>query len=158
NGRTVRVSDVAQVSWQTQTWSYVGRFNGRRAVFVTANQKEGYNILDVTRRVETAVHRFEQGLPKRIQLHIGFDQAHHVSNWLDHLYQDLAISIGLVRLTLLPLGWRAASIVMVSIPLSFAFGFTALYFLNYALNQISIAAFVVALGLLVDDSIVVTEN
>lgn len=158
NGRNVQVRDVAQVSWQTQAWTYIGRFNGHRAVFVTANQKEGYNILDVTRRIETAVQRFQQGLPKRIQLHIGFEQAHNVANRLDHLYTDLAIAIGLVMLTLLPLGWRAASIVMVSIPLSFAFGFTALYFLGYSLNQISIAAFVVALGLLVDDSIVVTEN
>jgi multidrug efflux pump subunit AcrB len=158
NGRTVRVSDVAQVSWQTQAWSYIGRFKGQRAVFVTANQKEGYNILDVTRRIETALQRFQQGLPKRIQLHIGFEQARNVASRLDHLYQDLAIAIGLVMLTLLPLGWRAASIVMVSIPLSFAFGFAALYFLGYSLNQISIAAFVVALGLLVDDSIVVTEN
>jgi len=157
-GRTVRVSDVAQVSWESQTWSYIGRFDGQRAVFVTANQKEGYNILDVNARLETALHRFEQGLPKRIQLRIGFEQSRNVANRLDHLYRDLAIAIGLVMLTILPLGWRAASIVMVSIPLSFAFGFTALYFLDYSLNQISIAAFVVALGLLVDDSIVVTEN
>src|SRR5215469_1245024 len=74
-GRTVRVSDVAQVSWESQTWSYIGRFDGQRAVFVTANQKEGYNILEVTARIETALHRFEQGLPKRIQLHVGFEQS-----------------------------------------------------------------------------------
>jgi multidrug efflux pump subunit AcrB len=158
DGRSVRVSDVAQVSWESQTFSYTGRFKGERAVFVTANQKEGYNILDVTARIEEALHRYEQGLPKRIQLHIGFEQSRNVANRLDHLYKDLGIAIGLVMLTLLPLGWRAASIVMVSIPLSFAFGFTALYFLDYSLNQISIAGFVVAIGLLVDDSIVVTEN
>ncbi len=157
-GRTVRVRDVAEVSWSTQSWTYTGRYNGKRAVFVTANQKEGYNILDVTARIETALHRYEKGLPKRIKLEIGFEQSRNVANRLDHLYRDLLIAIGLVMLTLLPLGWRAASIVMVSIPLSFAFGLTALYFFNYSLNQISIAAFVVALGLLVDDSIVVTEN
>ena len=61
-------------------------------------------------------------------------------------------------LTLLPLGWRAAGIVMVSIPLSLSFGLACLYFLDYSLNQLSIAGFVVALGLLVDDSIVVVEN
>src|SRR6185369_14646086 len=71
---------------------------------------------------------------------------------------DFGIAIALVSLTLLPLGWRAASIVMVSIPLSLAFGLTVLYFVGYSLNQISIAGFVVALGLLVDDSIVVVEN
>jgi multidrug efflux pump subunit AcrB len=157
-GRIVRVRDVAAVSWDTQTWSYLGRFNGKRAVFVTANQKDGYNILKVSARVEAALQRFETGLPKRIRLERGFDQSHNVASRLEHLYRDLMIAIALVLLTLLPLGLRAAGIVMVAIPLSFAFGLSALDFLGYSLNQISIAAFVVALGLLVDDSIVVTEN
>ena len=157
-GRMVRVRDVAEVSWDTQTWSYIGRFDGQRAVFVTANQKDGYNVLQVDARIETVLQRFEKDLPRRIHLQRGFAQSHNVASRLDHLYRDLAIAIALVLLTLLPLGLRAASIVMVSIPLSFAFGLSALNFLGYSLNQISIAAFVVALGLLVDDSIVVTEN
>jgi multidrug efflux pump subunit AcrB len=157
-GRIIRVRDVAEVSWQSQPLSYIGRYNGKRAVFVTANQKEGFNILDVNTRIESALERFEKDLPKRIKLERGFEQSRNVSSRLEHLYRDFAIAIGLVLLTLLPLGWRAASIVMVSIPLSLAFGLTALFFLGYSLNQISIAAFVVALGLLVDDSIVVTEN
>ena len=157
-GRIVRVREVADVSWQNQPLSYIGRFNGKRAVFVTANQKEGFNILDVNARMETALERFEKDLPRRIKLERGFEQARNVSSRLNHLYRDFAIAIGLVLLTLLPLGWRAASIVMVSIPLSLAVGLISLFFLDYSLNQISIAAFVVALGLLVDDSIVVTEN
>ncbi len=157
-GRSVRVRDVAGVSWDSQPWSYVARFNGKRAIIVTANQKDGYNILDVSQRVKAAVARYETGLPKRITLHTGFDQSRNVSERLSRLFKDFGIAIALVSLTLLPLGWRAASIVMVSIPLSLAFGLTALYFLGYSLNQISIAGFVVALGLLVDDSIVVVEN
>ena len=157
-GRIVRVRDVADVSWQSQPWSYIGRFNGKRAVFVTANQKEGYNILTVNQRIEAALERFENDLPRRIRLERGFEQSRNVASRLDHLYRDFGIAIALVLLTLLPLGWRAAGIVMISIPLSLAFGLAALYFLGYSLNQISIAAFVVALGLLVDDSIVVTEN
>src|SRR6516164_7620105 len=137
-GHMVRVRDVADVSCDTQTWSYVGRFSGKRAVFVTANQKDGYNILKVSARVEAALQRFEQGLPKRIHLERGFDQSNNVASRLDHLYRDLAIAIALVLLTLLPLGLRAAGIVMVAIPLSFAFGLTALSFLGYSLNQISI--------------------
>jgi multidrug efflux pump subunit AcrB len=157
-GRIVRVADIADVSWQSQPLTYVGRFNGKRAVFVTANQKDGYNVLNVNTKVEAALERFEKDLPRRIHLERGFEQSRNVENRLQHLYRDFAIAIGLVLLTLLPLGWRAASIVMVSIPLSLAIGLTTLYFLGYSLNQISIAAFVVALGLLVDDSIVVTEN
>ncbi|HYL71870.1 MAG TPA: efflux RND transporter permease subunit, partial [Candidatus Dormibacteraeota bacterium] len=157
-GRIVRVRDLAQVSWESQPYTYLGRFNGERAVFVTANQKDGYNVLQVNARIEAALQHFTKDLPKRIRLQRGFDQSQNVASRLEHLYRDLAIAIALVLLTLLPLGLRAASIVMVSIPLSFAFGLTALDFLGYSLNQISIAAFVVALGLLVDDSIVVTEN
>src|SRR5581483_2660459 len=56
-GRFIRVRDVAEVAWETQPWSYTGRFNGKRAVFVTANQKAGYNILQVTTRVEAALQR-----------------------------------------------------------------------------------------------------
>jgi multidrug efflux pump subunit AcrB len=157
-GRTVRVRDIAAVSWDTQRHDYVGRFNGQRAVFVTANQKDGYNIFDVRDRVVAATERFEAELPKRIKLERGFDQSENVASRLDRLSIDFAIAIALVALTLLPLGLRAAGIVMISIPLSLAIGLSALNFLGYSLNQISIAGFVVALGLLVDDSIVVVEN
>lgn len=157
-GRIVRVSDVAEVSWSTAPHSYIGRYNGKRAVFVTANQKEGYNILEVRERIATMLARYESGLPDRVKLEWGFDQSRNVGHRLSRLYVDFGIAIGLVTLTLLPLGLRAAGIVMVSIPLSLAFGLTVIYFFGYSLNQISIAGFVVALGLLVDDSIVVVEN
>jgi CzcA family heavy metal efflux pump len=157
-GRIVRIRDVADVSWNTAAWSYTGRFNGKRAVFVTANQKDGYNILDVRERVAAAAQQFAEGLPKRVSLQIGFDQSENVRHRLHRLYGDFGIAIALVMLTLLPLGWRAAGIVMISIPLSLAFGLACLYFLDYSLNQLSIAGFVVALGLLVDDSIVAVEN
>ena len=158
DGQIIRVSDIAQVRWDAQQWSYVGRYNGQRAVFVTANMKDNYNILDVRSGVDTALERYRKTLPKRIRLELGFDQAKNVAHRLDRLYADFGIAIALVMLTLLPLGWRAASIVMVSIPLSLAFGVAVLYFMGYSLNQLSIAGFVVALGLLVDDSIVAVEN
>ncbi len=157
-GRIVRVRDIATVGWESQPYSYTGRFKGERAVFVTANQKDGYNILQVRERIDAVISQFQADLPSRIRLHVGFDQSKNVSHRLSRLYTDFGIAIALVLLTLLPLGWRAASIVMISIPLSLAFGLAVLYFLGYSLNQLSIAGFVVALGLLVDDSIVVTEN
>jgi multidrug efflux pump subunit AcrB len=157
-GRIVRVADVARVAWEDQPATYLGRFDGRRAVFVTANQKDGYNILAVHDRIEQALKEFEAGLPKRITLARGFDQSLNVGARLSHLYTDFGIAIGLVLLTLLPLGWRSASIVMIAIPLALCFGIAVLKLFGFSLNQISIAGFVVALGLLVDDSIVVVEN
>jgi multidrug efflux pump subunit AcrB len=157
-GRIVRIRDVADVSWNTSAYSYTGRYKGKRAVFVTANQKDGYNILEVRERVMAAAQNYAANLPKRVSLEVGFDQSENVRHRLNRLYTDFGIAIALVLLTLLPLGLRAAGIVMISIPLSLSFGLAVLYFLGYSLNQLSIAGFVVALGLLVDDSIVVVEN
>ncbi len=157
-GRSVRIRDIAEVRWDEGQWGHVGRYSGKRAVFVSANMKEGFNILEVRKSLEKVVTRYQDALPKRIGLEMGFDQSRNVESRLDRLYMDFGIAIALVMLTLLPLGWRAAGIVMVSIPLSLAFGITVLYFLGYSLNQLSIAGFVVALGLLVDDSIVAVEN
>jgi multidrug efflux pump subunit AcrB len=155
---TVRVRDVANVAWADQPLTYVGRYSGERAVFVTANQKDGYNILKVRGRIATEVADFAADLPGRVRLEWGFDQSRNVANRLNRLYLDLAIAVALVSITLLPLGLRAASIVMLSIPLSLGFGLACVFFLGFSLNQLSIAGFVLALGLLVDDSIVVVEN
>ncbi len=87
-----------------------------------------------------------------------FDQAENVNGRLAGLGKDFLIAIVLVSITLLPLGFRAASIVMISIPLSLAIALVLLNLLGISLNQLSIVGLVVALGLLVDDSIVVVEN
>jgi multidrug efflux pump subunit AcrB len=157
-GRAVRVSDIATVSWSTEEQRYLGRFNGQRAVFVTANMKEGQNVFTVRNAIYARLDAFEKSLPADVRLERGFDQSRNVEHRLGRLQFDFTIAIALVLLTLLPLGLRAAGIVMISIPLSLAIGLAALYFSGFSLNQLSIAGFVVALGLLVDDSIVVVEN
>ena len=157
-GREVKVRDIADVSWQTEEHTYTGRFNGKRAVFVTANQKDNTNIFKVRDGIYARLAEFERTLPADIKLERGFDQSQNVSNRLGQLGEDFAIAIALVMLTLLPLGLRAAGVVMISIPLSLAIGVALLYVAGFGLNQLSIAGFVLALGLLVDDSIVVVEN
>ncbi len=77
---------------------------------------------------------------------------------LDQLGTDFLIAVSLVLLTLLPLGLRAALVVMFSIPMSLALGVWLLHHAGFTLNQLSISGFVLSLGLLVDDSIVVVEN
>ncbi|MGD9842044.1 MAG: efflux RND transporter permease subunit [Steroidobacteraceae bacterium] len=159
NGQTTRVKDVAEVRWDNAPLSYIGRYNGERAVFVTAQQQDNQNILKTNERIAAAIDVFKRSnLPTEIKLEWGFKQADNVAHRLNNLYVDLGIAVALVLITLLPLGLRAAGIVMIAVPLSLAFGLTVLYFVGYSLNQISIAGFVVALGLLVDDSIVVVEN
>ena len=157
-GQLVRVGDLAKVRWGYQDSTYWARYNGKRAVFVTVTQQDKQNIGRVHDRIWTALDGFEKQLPAGITLKRGFDQARNVSQRLTHLGEDFAIAIGLVLVTLLPLGLRAAGIVMLSIPLSLAIGLTILYFVGFTLNQLSIVGSVIALGLLVDDSIVVVEN
>jgi multidrug efflux pump subunit AcrB len=157
-GRLVRLRDVADVRWGNGEERYLGRFRGERAVFVTANQKDGQNIFAVRDGIYAKLAEFEQNLPESIRLERGFDQSRNVAARLSRLGADFAIAIALVLVTLLPLGLRASSVVMISIPLSLALGLVLLNFTGFSLNQLSIAGFVVALGLLVDDSIVVVEN
>ena len=157
-GRIVTVADIAEVSWTTQEKTYLGRYNGKRAVFVTANQKDGRNIFATREGIRTVVDEFAKNLPANVQLERGFDQSVNVKARLARLSIDLSLAIVLVAVTLLPLGFRAAGIVMISIPLSLSIGIAVLDFCGFSLNQLSIAGFIVALGLLVDDSVVVVEN
>ena len=157
-GRVVHIRDVADVSWSAEEERYIGRYNGTRAVFVTASMKDNQNVFVVRDAIYARLPQFREALPAKIRLENGFDQSSNVDRRLSRLQVDFTIAIGLVILTLLPLGLRAAGIVMISIPLSLAIGLAALYLTGFSLNQLSIAGFVVALGLLVDDSIVVVEN
>jgi multidrug efflux pump subunit AcrB len=158
SGRLVRVGDIARVDWGYADSTYRARFNGQRAVFVTANQRSGTTVQTVRNAIYAELDRFEQALPRSVTLARGFDQAANVSHRLARLGEDFLIALGLVLLTLLPLGSRAAFIVMISIPLSLAMGVTALRWAGFTLNQLTIVGMVIALGLLVDDSIVVVEN
>lgn len=158
NGSVLTVGDVADVSWANDERAHITRFNGERAVFISAQARLGESIFGVIDGIRPRVDAFEQTLPDNIQLRRGFDQSETVTHRLGNLGRDFAIALALVLLTLLPLGFRASIVVMVSIPLSLAIGVVAIQELGYSLNQLSIAGFVLALGLLVDDSIVVTEN
>ncbi len=158
DGRLVRVGDLGVVRWGYADSTYRARYNGHRAVFVTANQQAGTTVQTVRDGIVVAIDRFERQLPRGVKLTRGFDQAENVNRRLGRLGEDFLIAIGLVALTLLPLGLRAAAIVMISIPLSLAIGLTGMAWTGFTLNQLTIVGMVIALGLLVDDSIVVVEN
>jgi multidrug efflux pump subunit AcrB len=158
NGSIVFLRDVADVKLRYEEPKHIVRINGHRAVIVLAAQKEGMNIAKTKNEFQPVVDAFEKTLPANIDLVKTFDQAENVSRRLSGLGIDFLIAIGLVMFTLLPLGYRASLIVMVAIPLSLALALISLNAMGYSLNQLSIVGLVVALGLLVDDSIVVVEN
>ena len=157
-GKNIHLKDVAMIRDDFETSKYITRLNGYRAIFVTAALKEGTNISKVQEKYSPLLAASTKKMPKNIDLIVAFDQADYVNRRLGGLGMDFLIAIALVFVTLLPLGNRAAIIVMISIPLSLAIGLILMNALGYGLNQLSIVGLVVALGLLVDDSIVVVEN
>ncbi len=158
NGKMVYVKDIADVNFDYEDASYIARLNGKRGVFVTASRKMGTNIFDVEKQIQPVLDKFKASLPPSIQYEQSFNNAESVHHRLGGFTRDFAIAIFLVLLTLLPLGVRASIVVMVSIPLSLAIGLFMLDMFGFTINQLSIVGLVVALGLLVDDSIVVVEN
>jgi len=153
-----RLQDVATVQWGYADATHITRHDGERAVFVAASMRDGANITDVKPLADAVVREFESALPANITLVRAFDQSENVRSRLGRLVVDFVIAIALVLLTLLPLGFRAAGVVMVSLPLSLAVGMVLLQYFGFTLNQLTIVGFVIALGLIVDDSIVVVEN
>jgi multidrug efflux pump subunit AcrB len=125
---------------------------------VVAAQKSKENIAATQLAYQPILEKFKKNLPSNIDMVHHFDQAEVVQKRLSGLGFDFIWAILLVAFTLLPLGFRPAIIVMISIPLSLSIGIIILNYLGFSLNQLSIVGLVVALGLLVDDSIVVIEN
>ncbi|NIV03660.1 MMPL family transporter, partial [Candidatus Saccharibacteria bacterium] len=131
----------------------------RRAIFITATQKTETNIFQVMEALKARVEAYKSQLPGSMSLHYAFDQsesvAHRVNGFFSNLLQGVVL-VGIV--VLIAMGFRSAIIVMVVIPLSI---FIALGFLDlsqYGLQQMTIAGLIIALGLLVDNAIVVSEN
>jgi multidrug efflux pump subunit AcrB len=158
NGATLHVGDVANVAWAPADAADLARFDGHRAVMLAVQANDGQDVAKLDPAIDARLDDIERTLPAGVRLVRGFDQAHNVAERIDHLRRDFLIALALVSITLLPIGWRAAGVVMMAIPLSLLFGVMALFYLGYSLNQLSIAGFVIALGILVDDAIVVVEN
>ncbi|TAH29690.1 MAG: efflux RND transporter permease subunit [Cytophagales bacterium] len=154
----VYLQDVADVNMGYEQQNHLARLNGKRAIWVSATLKDKQNILKTKSKIDNILTDFEKEIPKEIVFKKVFDQAENVSHRLGGFARDFSIAILLVLITLLPLGWRASLVVMISIPLSLAIGLALLDYLGYTINQLSIVGMVVALGLLVDDSIIVVEN
>lgn len=158
NNRNVQLRDIANVSMTFAERDHITRLNGHRGIFVVAAQKSKENIAATQLAYQPILEKFKKSLPSNIDMIHHFDQAEVVQKRLSGLGFDFIWAILLVAFTLLPLGFRPAIIVMISIPLSLSIGIIILNYLGFSLNQLSIVGLVVALGLLVDDSIVVIEN
>jgi len=157
--KIVLLKDVADVTLGYKEQNYFARFNGERAVFITANQKENTNIFHIMNDLNRKISEFEKKIPSDMKLYCVFDQSEGINKRLDICFSNLIQGIVLVGLfILLAVGIRASLIVMLVIPISILISIGFLDVSGYGLQQISIAGLVITLGLLVDNAIVVTEN
>lgn len=156
-GRIVYLKNVAEVYFTDEDERWLARYNQKRGIYVNVQQKDGYNIFSVTDPIKE--HLSKMDLAEDIEIAYVFDQSigveERVSGFLGNLLQGIAL-VGVI--IFLALGVRSASIVMMAIPLSILMGLWAVSNLGFSLQQMSIAGLVVALGLLVDNSIAIIEN
>lgn len=158
-GNIIFVEDIAQVDFGDGLPSYQARYDGIKAIFVTVVQREGSNIFDVVSAVKDELQNLEKSLPEDIQIQLTHDQTESVEDRISQFFDSLVMGLILVGfLSLVFLGFRPALVVIMAIPLSFYIGIGWLDVTGFGIQQMSIAGLVIALGLLVDNAIVVTEN
>lgn len=158
-GQLIYLKSVADVYFNYEDNYYLARFNGNRAVFISVQQKENLNIFKITKHIDEVIESYTKNQNKEIALVSVFDQSETVKSRINGFMINLLQGILLVGiLVFLSIGFRWSVIVMMAIPFSVIIGLGIVGMAGFAIEQISIAALVVALGLLVDNSIVMVEN
>ncbi len=155
----LRLKDVAKISFSSHEPNYLAYFNGKPVIFVTVEQRISTNIFQLTEQINQEVEKFKTTLPSSMKMDVLFQQADsvesRVSGFFNNLWQGLLL-VGLM--SLLFLGLRESLVVIVAIPLSFLIAIGWLDMSGFGLQQMSIVGLIIALGLLVDNAIVVTES
>lgn len=168
-GRLIYLRDVAQIEFGYEEQDYLTRFGskqmpveqggGNRCIFIGIGQKEGLNVLKTYEEIAPVLESFREELPDDMTLELIYDQPSRVKKRINRFLMNLLQGIILVGLVIfLSLGFRSSIVVALAIPLSLTIGLGFLDLSGFGLQQISIAGLVVALGMLVDNSIVMVEN
>jgi multidrug efflux pump subunit AcrB len=156
-GKMVYLKNIAAVFFDYEDERWLARHNGVQCVFVNVQQKEGYNIYSVTEPIKEMLkdHNFSEDISLAYVSDQSQSVTERVSGFLSNLIQGILLVGAII---LIVLGIRSASIVMLAIPFSILIGLWVVDQSGFALQQMSIAGLVVALGLLVDNSIAIIEN
>ena len=159
NGNVLRLRDIADVEMGMEDLEWRGRFNGEPAIFLGVTQQKGKNIVSLSEDLRAVVDDFPAADYGKASVAVAFEQASAVKSRIDDFFSNLLQGILLVGVVVfLFLGFRPSLVIMTIIPLSILLAVGALDMGDFALQQISIAGLVIALGLLVDNGIVVLEN
>ena len=159
-GALVRLRDVATVELGAQSSSSSVSMNGQQAVFIGVNSTPTGNPLSIVAGVRELMPTIERGLPPTVDTHIVYDSTKFIQSSIDEVTRTLieAVTIVIVVIFLFLGSVRSVLIPVVTIPLSIIGGCMLMLALGFSINLLTLLAMVLAIGLVVDDAIVVVEN
>src|SRR5271155_5908695 len=160
NGGIVRVKDVARVELGTQDYSTLCRLNGKPAAGIAVYQLPGTNAVQTAAGVRKLLAQMKQRFPDDMDYAISLDQTLPVTEGMKEIAETLVIAIILVILVvyLFLQDWRATLIPMLAVPVSLIGTFVLFPLFGFSINTLSMLGLVLAIGLVVDDAIVVVEG
>ncbi|KZZ47523.1 RND transporter [Thalassolituus sp. HI0120] len=160
DGSRIYLKDVARVELGSQTYGFKMRVNGKPGVPFAIYQSPGANALDVADKVISEMERLSEYFPEGMEYQVFYDSTRFVRASISEVVDTLIMTFILViAVTFLFLGdWRATLIPSATIPVSLVGTFVALQAAGFSINTISLFALILAIGIVVDDAIVVVEN
>lgn len=158
-GGQLRLGEIADIELRLEEAQTIGRFNGQPSVNMTVTKTAESSTIDVADAMREFAAQLRKELPPSIKVGMYNDLSVYVKTRLNTVKSSGLVGLFLVLLSLyLFLNFRVALITAMGIPVSFLFAVIAIYYLGYTINMVSLFAFLIALGLIVDDAIIVTEN
>ncbi|MGA7298395.1 MAG: efflux RND transporter permease subunit, partial [Rhodanobacteraceae bacterium] len=160
NGSIVRLGDVARVELGSESYGLSVAFNGKQSVFIGIKAAPEANILDVIKRVRDAFPGIIKQMPNGMHGQIVYDATDFITSSIDEVVKTLIEALLIVMLVIyLFLGsLRAVLIPLVAMPLSLIGAFFVMLIFGYSINLLTLLSLVLAIGLVVDDAIIVVEN
>ena len=160
NGRLTRVRDIARVEITSQTVTDKAFINESPGVAIGVFQLPGGNALKTADDVRSAMTELSKNFPPGVQYEINYDPTRFVAASVSAVYHTISEAVLLVAFVVILFlqSWRAAIVPIAAIPVSLIGTFAALALLGYSLNTLSLLGLVLAIGIVVDDAIIVVEN
>ena len=160
DGATVRVRDVARIELGAQDYSVSGRFNGRPGAIIAAYQLPGSNAVDAAAGVQKLMAQMKERFPEDMDFAVSLDTTLSVTQGIKEIIETLLIALVLVIIVvfLFLQSWRSTLIPLLAVPVSLVGTFVFFPLFGFSINTLSLFGLVLAIGLVVDDAIVVVEG
>ncbi|HBE63689.1 MAG TPA: hydrophobe/amphiphile efflux-1 family RND transporter [Rhodopirellula baltica] len=160
DGRITRLRDVARIELGAQDYSRLSYLDGKSAIAVLVYQRPGTNAVDTAAEVKRVMSEMSEEFPQGIGYEIAYNPTDYVEDSIAEVFETLFITTIFVVLTVFLFlhGWRPTIIPVIAIPISLIGTFAVMQFLGVTLNTLSLFGLVLAIGIVVDDAIVVVEN